>query len=691
MKIDFLAMLLVLFGFMSSCTTDKDNSRSLFGASYGINNATLIVRDLDSARNYYTDVLGFDMPKADDFGKGAFEGTLSAAVYLSDLASIELLGIKDTAVVSANHSFITSFLEHDEGLRLYALSTSSADTTHQWLTAQGFKMDSLQSGRSTAEAPKGWSWDDGSPEWRSVNFSNKNPSAHLPGFLEFIDFSYKEFEDEWKPYIWRKWYNHPNGVVGIAALKVVVDNLETARTEFKRMGLQELAATDSLVRFKIAHRQELHVITPKAPDDALSNFLKTRGQGVFALCFEVKNLTETREFLKKKLPAEALLIDTLAQQLTVLKEHAYGVQLEFIEEPKEEGDLARIYNFEKGKKLDTASLRYASALYTKYCALCHGNDRQGYAADHAPSLRSHSLMATTQSSSNPNYLLYTVSYGRPNTAMAGYAKRQGGPLYRDDIELLLQWLYELSGVEKPIELSTESIAGDIALGKTLYDKNCATCHGANGEGVTAPALGNPMLLATASDAYIRYAISEGRDSTAMQPFKDKLSKIEIDALTAYIRSRASGWSAPEAVHIKEPLPGDYVLNPHHRTPKFSLKDGTYVSAEQVLQALKDSSRIIILDARSKTAWYQTHIPGAISVPYYDEPDTFIKDIPNDSTFVVAYCACPHAASERVVKTLRRFGYKNTAILDEGILVWAQRGYPVVYGQDNKAPDSKKKK
>ena len=30
-------------------------------------------------------------------------------------------------------------------------------------------------------------------------------------------------------------------------------------------------------------------------------------------------------------------------------------------------------------------------LYERYCALCHGADREGYAADHAPSLRSPEL------------------------------------------------------------------------------------------------------------------------------------------------------------------------------------------------------------------------------------------------------------------------------------------------------------
>ena len=66
--------------------------------------------------------------------------------------------------------------------------------------------------------------------------------------------------------------------------------------------------------------------------------------------------------------------------------------------------------------------------------------------------------------------------------------------------------------------------------------------------------------------------------------------------------------------------------------------------------------------------------------YYEEPEAFVNDLPKDDTWIVVYCACPHAASQRVVNTLKRYGYKNTAIIDEGVLVWAQMGYPVNHGQ-----------
>ncbi|MEO6550048.1 MAG: c-type cytochrome [Ferruginibacter sp.] len=685
MSANFRIALFIFFGFISSCSSKQEKeltSSRLLGAGFGISGATLIVKDLDSTRKYYAKVLGFKMPEKLD--KGIYDGTLSASVSFADWSAFELLSVNDTGRVAVKDSFIISFLKHYEGVRLYSLFSSSVDTTFDLLNSRGFKIDSPQSGRVTTEIPKGWGWDDGGPQWRSLTFNTKNPPAYLPGFIEYIGLPFLEIQSEWKPYSWRKYYDdHPNGVVGISFLRLVVSDLKTAREEFKKIGLKELMANDTIANFKVANKHELHVVAPKSPGDELSNFLKTRGPGVYAICFEVKNLKDTREFLAKTLPAKALVEDTLLKRLTVLKEYAHGVQFEFIQESKEQAALAKIYSFKEGSKLDTASLKYASGIYAKYCALCHGKEREGYAADFAPSLRSHTLMATTQvPRSSYNYLSHTIAYGRTGTAMAPYAKKQGGPLDEDDIDLLLQWLYELSGVKKPIKMSTKPISGNVAQGKVLYAQHCATCHGIKGEGGRAPALANPMLLATASDAFLHYTISEGRDRTPMPSFKDSLSKIEINALTAYIRSRATGWNAPKAIAVKKPLPEDYILNPHNKAPVFTLREKIYVSAEQVLKALKDSSRMIMLDARSEAAWHQTHIPGAVSVPYYEEPDKFIKDIPNDSTWVVVYCACPHAASGKVVNTLRRFGYKNTAILDEGVLVWAQRGYPVQFGQGN---------
>ena len=348
--------------------------------------------------------------------------------------------------------------------------------------------------------------------------------------------------------------------------------------------------------------------------------------------------------------------------------------LSFKQESEEQGLMAKMLT--PNEQLDSAAVKHAAGMYANYCALCHGENREGYAADNAPSLRSRSLLATSKTN---NFMRYTIQYGRANTAMAGYRDTRGGPMEFIDIEILLQWLYEQAGVEEPINLSREPVLGDVDLGAAVYTKNCAVCHGQNGEGISAPALGNPMLLATATDHFLRYAIAEGRDGTPMIAFKDSLSKDEIDGVTAFLRSRASGWDIPERDTVTIPSPENYVLNPDNDPPVFELREEKFVSAEQVNQALKDSSKMVILDARSEVAWRQMHIPGSIPVPYYEEPENFIDDIPNDGTQIVIYCACPHAASLRVLNTLKRNGFENAAIIDEGILVWAQMGFPVRNG------------
>ncbi len=674
-----LTLLLFFLLVVSSCTSDKeDGSKNLFGLGYGISSTTILVKDLKAARNYYADTLGFTMPLPADFKKGLFDGALTAAIDFPDYSSIEFLSVTDSAIVEKRYAFIESFLKQHSGVRTYSLSTSSADTTYTWLASREIKTDSVKSYRTSTTPPQGWGWDDGGPDINSVGFDSINPPAHLPNFVESVGSNYQQMQTEWKTYYiyGRVYTKHRNGVVGTSALKIAVENLEEARKEFKKMGFSELETnpTKNTARYKLVRNQELHLVAPGPPEDNVTTFLKKRGSGVFAITFEVENLDSTKAFLKKNLPTEALLTDSLEGRLTIPQEHAYGVQLEFVKEPEDQAILAK--QLAIGSVLDSTATKHAAGLYTKYCALCHGENREGNAADFAPSLRSHSLMSTTKSS---NFLRYTIQYGRANTAMAGYIKDQGGPLQYIEIELLLQWLYEASGVESPLELSREPVAGNVQFGSTLYAQNCASCHGANGEGISAPALGNPMLLATATDEFLKYAIKEGRDSTLMPAFKNSLSEDEINDVTAFLRSRASGWNIPQGDTVTIPTPENYVLNPKSKAPTFTLRENRFVSAVQVYQALKDSARMVLLDARSKVAWRQTHIPGSVPVPYYEEPDVFVKDLPNDSTMIVVYCACPHAASGRVVNTLTRHGFKNTAILDEGILVWSQLGYPVRNG------------
>jgi mono/diheme cytochrome c family protein/rhodanese-related sulfurtransferase/predicted lactoylglutathione lyase len=681
---NFFLIFLILFFSILSCQSDQNSkmdNKTLLGMGYGIDQATILVKDLDTTQKYFTETLGFNTKPSDPTEESTYQSTTSFTIGFAGISRLEFISDIDTGQVEKAPAFITDFNKSLEGVRMYGLSTSSVDSTSLWLQAQGFTPDTIIAGRRKTEIPDGWNPDDGGPQWKRLEFDHQNPPTILPYFTESSMVPYEEIEDKFRYYysMMRNFpdFMHPNGVVGMVSLGIVVDDLSSTRKEFKKMGFQEnkFNKKENTVDFLIYNKQTLEFRAPLSPKDDIAQFLETRGPGVRSLRFEVKNIDSTEAFLSSKLPEGGLEKDT-SGMLILPGTYANGIHLEFVQEPEEQAALAKTNYMNPMAKLDSTSAGIAEGMYLKYCALCHGNDREGYAADNAPSLRSHSLMSTTQSS---NFLKYVVAYGRANTAMAGYAKAQGGPLDDYDIELILKWLYESSGIEKPEELSREPVKGDVALGKSIYNQKCTSCHGMEGEGVSAPALGNPMLLATASDHFLRYAIAEGRDSTPMIAFKDSLSAAEIDAVTAFIRSRAAGWDVPDVVEVDVPSPEEYILNPENDSPDFSLREGRYVSAEQVLKALQDSQKMVILDARSTPAWRQTHIPGAVPVPYYEEPDSLSQKIPNDSTWIVAYCACPHAASGTVINTLRRLGYEKTAIIDEGILVWAQLGYPVQSG------------
>lgn len=87
----------------------------------------------------------------------------------------------------------------------------------------------------------------------------------------------------------------------------------------------------------------------------------------------------------------------------------------------------------------------------------------------------------------------------------------------------------------------------------LYAQNCAGCHGASGNGGATIALRDPVFLAIADDAAIRYATANGVRRTAMPAFAQSaggmLADKQIDVLVSGIRSWAqpgliSGANAP---------------------------------------------------------------------------------------------------------------------------------------------------
>lgn len=316
----------------------------------------------------------------------------------------------------------------------------------------------------------------------------------------------------------------------------------------------------------------------------------------------------------------------------------------------------------------------AAANYQKYCALCHGENREGYANDHAPSLKSKSLLQTGVA----HAILRPMSYGRVGTAMGGYLDEVGGPLTLDEAWDLTYWLFWQEDYDR-IRLSENPVAGDAVRGAKVFAENCTACHGSEGEGGTAPALANASALAHNKDEFIRYAIREGRDGTPMEGFKDRLSDDDIDNVTAYLRSKASSGTTETVVLKAMPGPEDYVVNKDGADPDFDLIEDKYVSAADLNDALNAGQKMVLLDTRVPSVWQRAHIAGSIPLPYYTDMDELTKDLPKDVQ-IVAYCSCPRAAADYVVSKLKDQGYTRTAVMYEGIFGWMNMGFPVMRGE-----------
>ena len=83
---------------------------------------------------------------------------------------------------------------------------------------------------------------------------------------------------------------------------------------------------------------------------------------------------------------------------------------------------------------------------------------------------------------------------------------------------------------------------------TLYKQNCSGCHGAEGKGGAAVALGDPVYLALSDDATFRRVTANGVPGTSMPAFARSaggtLTDRQIDVLVRESRAR---WAKPDAL------------------------------------------------------------------------------------------------------------------------------------------------
>lgn len=202
------------------------------------------------------------------------------------------------------------------------------------------------------------------------------------------------------------------------------------------------------------------------------------------------------------------------------------------------------------------------AIYAKNCAVCHGDRGEGAVWAAANMARPPRNFAAPQSQSLTRAaMIDAVTNGRPGTAMAGFGKQ----LSRDDIAAVVDFVRaafmtpdisgtrahggreaDASSAPAGVDMTAvfpNGLKGDVKRGSAFYLANCATCHGARGDGEGPRAYFiNPkprkFTDAAARARYNRVAlyagIAEGKVGTEMPAWNKVLSEQQIADVAEYV-------------------------------------------------------------------------------------------------------------------------------------------------------------
>ncbi len=180
-------------------------------------------------------------------------------------------------------------------------------------------------------------------------------------------------------------------------------------------------------------------------------------------------------------------------------------------------------------------------LFAENCAVCHGETGEG---------RVGATLSDVFVSMSPDAALTEViTNGRPGTYMPAWGREAGGPLTGEDIANLVAYIESWGTTYEPVfpapprpavEIPpVEELAGDPNNGYTIYQQNCAACHGPDGEGRIGATL-TSAFVGIEPGAYAVQTISRGIDGTLMPAWSQEaggpLTAGEIEDVTAYLAS-----------------------------------------------------------------------------------------------------------------------------------------------------------
>ena len=165
---------------------------------------------------------------------------------------------------------------------------------------------------------------------------------------------------------------------------------------------------------------------------------------------------------------------------------------------------------------DPKAMATARNLFQVNCAMCHGSDGGG--AKGFPNLTDKNW----QWGGDPDTVVQTITAGRI-AAMPAW----GPVLGAQGVDQAEAYVEQLSGQPHDAALA--------AAGRTVFETNCAACHGVDGKGnplVGAPNLTDDVWLYGGDAATLKQTIEAGRNGQ-MPAFGDRLGAERVRLLAAY--------------------------------------------------------------------------------------------------------------------------------------------------------------
>jgi len=296
----------------------KEPSKSaVFGSGHGLDHVGVAVRDLETAKKDYRDVLGFTV-----FAGGKHPNGSRNSGPALESGYLELITFWDQT--KPQGAMLAKFLEKYEGAIFVGLDVLPVDDTAKLLRARGVNVQGPEAGSISSDPEQR----DPGFAWRLVGLdTGAVPAAHLPTKSTDAVF-----------FIQYQGTAHPNTAKKLSSVWMAVRELEATAKEYETMGFRpgrKLAVPQLEARSQEIEAGDgtILLLQSQASTGKVASFLAERGaEGIMGVSIEVASLQTARTLLEANTKRQfAPYAGPFGQSILIPPEFTHGVWMEFFQ------------------------------------------------------------------------------------------------------------------------------------------------------------------------------------------------------------------------------------------------------------------------------------------------------------------------------------------------------------------------